>query len=449
MSFAGINFRATSGFVTDGAGDTYSLGEASPVVRGGFTFGFNSDITANTRDRASGGDPRLAGIAFFANSGAAQTFTLNLPFGPGTYNIRLALGDANAGQICYCEIKDGSTSLKTIGPTVTTAGVFLDANGTLQTAWPVDNVAIQRTFAGSVMTLVLGGSAGGSAASAITHVSLEFVSGGATAVTLSGPTSGAVGVASTNFTVGANGTITGTVTVTPNDSGGGGSFSPTSVSISTGTPTATFTYTPATSGAKTIGVTNNGGLTAPSTITYTASGGAATAITKSGPTAGNIAAASTNFTVGANGTITGTVAVTPSDSGGGGTFTPTSVSISTGSPTGTFTYTPGTSGTKSISVTNNGGLTNPAASSYAVTGAVFTSEPLKDNTGALQASKALTHVALYNDTTGVLVVRKTGLYTNGSGVFSFPDAALAASTQYRIDWETSEGKRRMPRKAAA
>lgn len=92
----------------------------------------------------------------------------------------------------------------------------------------------------------------------------------------------------------------------------------------------------------------------------------ATAITMSGPSSGNLNTASSNFTVGANGPITGTIVVTPSSNGGGGTFTPTSVSISSGTPTATFTYTPNSGGTKTISVTNNGGLTNPANISYSV-----------------------------------------------------------------------------------
>lgn len=95
--------------------------------------------------------------------------------------------------------------------------------------------------------------------------------GPATAITLTGPSSGSVGLPSTNFTVGANGTITGTITVTPNDGGGGGTFTPTSVAISSGTPTATFTYTAASAGTKTIGVTNSGGLSNPSSISYVAS----------------------------------------------------------------------------------------------------------------------------------------------------------------------------------
>lgn len=92
----------------------------------------------------------------------------------------------------------------------------------------------------------------------------------ATTVLLSGPSSGVVGVASAVFTVGANGSITGTNTVTPSDSGAGGAFTPTSVDISDAVPTATFTYTAASAGAKTISVTNSGGLSNPSSITYTA-----------------------------------------------------------------------------------------------------------------------------------------------------------------------------------
>lgn len=100
----------------------------------------------------------------------------------------------------------------------------------------------------------------------------------ATAITLSGPSSGTVGQASTNFTVGANGTITGTVTVTPTSSAGTGSFTPSSVDISAGTPEATFTYTPTSAGARNINCTNNGGLDAPSDVAYTANAALSAAI---------------------------------------------------------------------------------------------------------------------------------------------------------------------------
>lgn len=110
----------------------------------------------------------------------------------------------------------------------------------------------------------------------IFNVVAAEIGGAATATTLSGPSSGTTGVPSSNFTVGANGTITGTVTVTPNDGGDGGTFAPTSVAISSGTPTATFTYTPASTGVKGIGATNDGGLSNPTSINYTSNAAAST-----------------------------------------------------------------------------------------------------------------------------------------------------------------------------
>jgi len=84
----------------------------------------------------------------------------------------------------------------------------------------------------------------------------------------------------------------------------------------------------------------------------------ATAIVVSAPRLGANTVAQT-YNVSANGAITGTVVVTPA--GSGGTFSPTTVSISSGSPTASFTFTPTSTGVKSITVTNDGGLANPAA----------------------------------------------------------------------------------------
>lgn len=109
------------------------------------------------------------------------------------------------------------------------------------------------------------------------RLGLSYTPPAVTGVTMTGPSSGTVGVASTNFTVGVTpggGSITGTVVVTPSDGGGGGTFTPTTVSLSSGAVSGTFTYTPASTGAKTISVTNNGSLTNPGNITYTASAAA-------------------------------------------------------------------------------------------------------------------------------------------------------------------------------
>jgi lysophospholipase L1-like esterase len=88
--------------------------------------------------------------------------------------------------------------------------------------------------------------------------------------------------------------------------------------------------------------------------------------TLTGPSGGVVGVESSNFTIAVTGTIASTI-FTPSDSSGGGTFSPTSRTLSGVSPSGTFTYTPGTSGTKSISTTNDGGLTDPSPVSYVAT----------------------------------------------------------------------------------
>ena len=97
----------------------------------------------------------------------------------------------------------------------------------------------------------------------------------------------------------------------------------------------------------------------------------ATAITLTGPTTVVQNVATTNYTVALSpvgGTVASPVTVTPT-AVAGVTFAPTSVQLTTASPSATFTATSTTTGTKSIAVTNNGGLTNPAAISLVVSAA--------------------------------------------------------------------------------
>ncbi|TXN43595.1 GDSL-type esterase/lipase family protein [Methylobacterium sp. WL7] len=107
----------------------------------------------------------------------------------------------------------------------------------------------------------------------------------ATAYTLTGPTSGTAGTASSNFTVAAQGALSAPVTVTPSDSGNGGTFTPTSVSLgASNNPTATFTYTAASAGTKAISTSNGGGLTNPASITLTAAAAPVQATAPAAPT---------------------------------------------------------------------------------------------------------------------------------------------------------------------
>lgn len=182
MAFSGINFRATAGYVTDAGGDTYSLGEAYPTTRGGVTFGFGA-TASNTRDRTTGGDARLAGTIFMANSGSPTTFTIDLA--SGSYKIRLALGDAGSPQTIYCRLKDGASVLATIGPTTTSGpNYFLDSTGAERTdsEWPSLNATVTVSVTSGALTVELGGASGGSGNSSIAHIAWELQAGGGSSI---------------------------------------------------------------------------------------------------------------------------------------------------------------------------------------------------------------------------------------------------------------------------
>ena len=149
---------------------------------------------------------------------------------------------------------------------------------------------------------------------------------------VSGPSGGAAGVASTNFTltlIPSGAKFNGSQTITIADGSQGGTITPSVGSSGTSTVTVTpanlatgftFTYNPATSGAKTLTFTNAQGWTNQTALTYTATD----SFTVTGPTTGAIGVASTNFTVTlANGTkFNGSQTITIADGSQGGTITP-------------------------------------------------------------------------------------------------------------------------------
>lgn len=62
----------------------------------------------------------------------------------------------------------------------------------------------------------------------------------------------------------------------------------------------------------------------------------------------------------------------------------------------------------------------------------ITTDPLINYSGTVQASQSGWVANVYTRSTGVLVVRKTGLSTDASGVLSFTDALLSAATSYLV-----------------
>lgn len=176
--------------------------------------------------------------------------------------------------------------------------------------------------------------------------------GVATTIILSGPSSAAVGIASTNFTVGANGDHPG-FNYTPTSDAGTGSFTPSTIAVAANS-TGTFTYTATSAGARNINGTNDGGYIAAANVAFTA---VVPALAVSAPATGGLSATeSGNFTFTLTNAGAGTTTVTPSN-GLAGTWNPTSLSFNA-SGSQTAKYTPSAQGpTNPIGATGNNGTT--------------------------------------------------------------------------------------------
>ncbi len=247
----------------------------------------------------------------------------------------------------------------------------------------------------------------------------------AVALTLTGPSTGAVNAASTNFTVTPASAVTDTVAF--DDGGKGGSFSPSSLTFTASAVAQTFTYTPVTTGAITLTLTRGGGaLTSGSPATYTVSG----AYTLTGPTSGTVNAASTNFTVTPSGTIAND-AMTLSDGAAGGTFTPSTLSWSNSSAAKTFTYTPAAIGAITLTLTSGDGYTvtnSPKAYTSNAVGLTLTG-PTSGAVGTASTNFTVTPAATTTDTITFGDGGKGGTFAPTSLIFT--GSAVAQTFTYK------------------
>lgn len=306
-------------------------------------------------------------------SSAGSYFALDIIDAFGGFTSRASLANAGAFKdnnpyliIGTCNGTTFTTSVKDL-----VSGLWLTSAGTFTSSTRVAALTATITHSSARGKIGIHGYQPGTDTTGSSYDVLSYGAVGSlpeaplpTAVTLTGPTSGTVGQASANFTVGTDNPVqSGSVVVTPSDGGNGGTFTPTTVTLTSSATTATFTYTAATSGIKTISVTNNASLTNPSNISYTASAPTpVTTYTLAGPSTCTVGQASSNFTATlGTGVLTGTVVITPSAGAGGGTFSPSSVSLTDATRSATFTYTAASAGSKTIATTNDGGLTNPTS----------------------------------------------------------------------------------------
>ena len=263
-----------------------------------------------------------------------------------------------------------SINLDATGNTPTTLSFTLtdtSANLVRGTVTATDSEATLQNSTG-VSALSAWNISGGTITALIASVTTSYSPTGATALTLSGPTTGSTAMASTAFTVAGNGTFSGSTVVT--FSATSGTFNPTSVTLSATTVSAPFTYTPSAAGTVTLTAAATGLTSA--TAPYTASTpAAATALSITGPSSGSVSGASSAFTVAANGSLAASVTVALSSTGSG-SFTPGSVTLTTAATSGTFTYTPNAAQSVTLTATGTGLTTATAPYQSSAAGSIPT-----------------------------------------------------------------------------
>lgn len=187
----GFDCRNSSGYVTDSAYAVPTLGETYPNT---YTNGNGDSInggwvsnpgTFGMADRASGNDPRIAGINYFASVNVpGYIFTVDLSSGSapgaGSYLIDVAMGDASFGNHQNFQVKDSSTVLidGTNGGSgyATASGHYIDATLTdvaATTTWT--GTQVSQTFATTTCTVPLNPTSGATAAQTMAHFRLTLV----------------------------------------------------------------------------------------------------------------------------------------------------------------------------------------------------------------------------------------------------------------------------------
>lgn len=160
----------------------------------------------------------------------------------------------------------------------------------------------------------------------------------------------------------------------------------------------THTYTTAGTYTVRLTVTGPGGTdaeTRSSLLVVTAA--AATRVTITGPGSAAAGRLSAPFFVSSDAPLQDSVTVTPNDGGAGGSFTPASVTLTPGAGTASFQYTAPSAGTKTIALTNNGGLANPAALGFSAIVVTWPSAIGIGSWGVIPASNTLAALNPDND----------------------------------------------------
>ena len=455
----GIAFRETNGYITDASGFSPNIGQAYPTTIGGVVQGWPTNRAASARDRATSSGPKLAGINFVSNGSTAVDYRIDVS--PGTYNVRLGLGDATNDQMEQrVVIKDGTTTRATVSAASIATNNFIDAGGVSRvpglsgSTWDSTNLSVSVVISSGQLILSVG-DPGGSGVTTITHIEWTLAGGGdTTAPTLTSPKGTATGATTASGTVNtdeANGTLYYVTTVNASESaatvkaGSSQAVSATGVqNVSRTGLSASTTYRHHFLHRDAAG--NDSTVSSSATFT-TSAGGDSTPPTLTSPTGtatGATTATGTVSTNEANGTLYYVTTVNASETaatvkaGSSQTVTTTgSQSVSRVGLAASTTYrhhflhrdAAGNDSTVSSSAT----FTTSAATG----GTLTITTPLCNNTGLISGkwvSQTGITLTVISETTkaGVLVV--TGRATNASGVLTsgISDAAITAGQTYRV-----------------
>jgi hypothetical protein len=176
----GVNFRGSIGYVTDGANEAFEScsNGGSPTyphtTAQGNTIGSEGSAFPNA-DRNSAIDRRLAGIVY-ASVSSFLTWRIDLP-ASGTYNIRIAAGDASFSNPSQWAIYDDLTKLSDITTgSMSAASRWKDAQNVeyTETTWPTSNSLKAFTFTSSICRVKATNTAGNSV---LSHFYIEAAGG--------------------------------------------------------------------------------------------------------------------------------------------------------------------------------------------------------------------------------------------------------------------------------
>ena len=314
----------------------------------------------------------------FSNSSTPQTFTITpLTSGAITLTVTNSVGLNNSAPITY--------TANAVAPSVPTTGTATPLNASASVAFTGNSdggsaitqyraTSTPGSFTGTSLTspITVSGltngvaytftvratnAIGNSAESSASNSATPYVP--ASSFTFTGPSSGNVRSASTNFTVTPNSTYNGTITLTPSGPGSAG-LSPIVLTFNLSSAAQTFTITPTASGLITLTPSNSNGISNPSSLNYTAN-----AVVPLAPSIGlatsSLSSASVSFSAPSNNGGSAITMYTVTSSPGG--LTATSTQPGTVQVLG---LTNGTSYTFTVTATNSVGTSASSAASNAV-----------------------------------------------------------------------------------